>query len=55
MPSLFRCGCKNTRKKYFDGINKITNNPNRAITYQDKTQNLKTWGFSDIEIEYETL
>jgi hypothetical protein len=38
-----------------DGVNKKTNDPYRAIVYQNQTQNLATWGFSDIEIEYEIL
>jgi len=38
-----------------DGINKKANDQYRAIIYQDKTQNLDTWGFSDIEIEYEII
>jgi len=27
----------------------------RAITFQHHTQNKDTWGFSDIDIEYEIL
>lgn len=38
-----------------DGINKKANDIHRAITFQEKTENPDTWGFSDIEIEYEIL
>jgi len=38
-----------------DGINKKANDLHRAITFQEKTENPDTWGFSDIEIEYEVL
>ena len=38
-----------------DGVNKKSNDIHRAVTFQDTTQNLDTWGFSDIEIEFETL
>jgi hypothetical protein len=38
-----------------DGINKKTNDPYRAIVHQEQTQNNDTWGFSNIEIEYETI
>ena len=36
-----------------DGVNKKGNDIQRAITFQEKTQNEDTWGFSDIDIEYE--
>jgi len=38
-----------------DGINKKGNDINQAITFQQETKNPDTWGFSDIEIEFETL
>ena len=38
-----------------DGVNKKSNNPYRAVATQELTLNPKTWGFSDIDIEYETL
>ena len=38
-----------------DGVNKKGNDIHRAITYQQKTTNPDTWGFTDIEIEYETF
>jgi hypothetical protein len=40
---------------FLDGINKKANDFYRAIIHQEKTTNPDTWGFSDIEIEYETL
>ena len=38
-----------------DGVNKKTNNPYRAVTSQEHTLNPDTWGFSDVEIEFEVL
>lgn len=38
-----------------DGINKKKNDLNQAVTLQQKTNNFDTWGFSDIDIEIETL
>lgn len=40
---------------FMTGLNKKTNDMNRAVTFQHHTQNKDTWGFSDIEIEYEIL
>jgi hypothetical protein len=40
---------------FAEGINKKANDINRAVTFQEQTQNSSTWGFSDIDIEYETL
>jgi hypothetical protein len=40
---------------FADGINKKANDLHRAITFQELTENLDTWGFSDIEIEFEVL
>ena len=37
------------------GTNKKANDHYRAIIGQEKTENGKNWGFSDIEIEYETF
>lgn len=37
------------------GLNRIANDPYRAILNQTKTNNPETWGFSDIEIEYEVF
>jgi hypothetical protein len=38
-----------------DGVNKKANDQYRAIIYQEKTENQDTWGFSDIEIEFEIV
>lgn len=38
-----------------DGINKKSNDPHRAITNQIQTLNSETWGFSNIDIEYEVV
>ena len=40
---------------FAEGINKKANDIHRAITFQEKTENLPNWGFSDIDIEFETL
>ena len=38
-----------------DGENKVTNSPVDAIQQQITTQNLDSWGFSNLEVEYETI
>jgi hypothetical protein len=38
-----------------DGVNKKANDLHRAVTFQEQTENPNTWGFSDIEIEFEIL
>lgn len=38
-----------------DGINKKTNDPYRAITYQTLTENAESWGFGDTDVEFEIL
>lgn len=40
---------------FLDGINKKTNDMYRAVVDQETTENQDTWGFSQVEIEYETL
>jgi len=40
---------------FAEGINKKANDNHRAVTFQEKTENLDTWGFSDIEIEHEII
>ena len=40
---------------FLTGVNRKANDMYRAIVNQYKTQNTDTWGFSDIEIEYEKL
>lgn len=38
-----------------DGVNKKSNDINRAVTNQRETTNPPTWGFSQIDIEFETF
>jgi len=38
-----------------DGVNKVGNDIYRAIVNQNQTENLDTWGFSTVEIEYEVI
>ena len=52
-PALFHIEHGKGGGGFLDGINKKTNDPYRAIVHQNQTQNQDTWGFSDIEIEYE--
>jgi hypothetical protein len=40
---------------FAEGINKTANDIHRAVTFQEKTENLFNWGFSSIDIEFETL
>ena len=40
---------------FAEGINKKANDIHQAVTFQEQTKNPITWGFSNIEIEYETL
>lgn len=54
-PALFHIEHGKGGGGFLDGINKVTNNPHRAILNQNKTQNSEEWGFSDIDIEYEVL
>lgn len=52
-PALFHIEHGRGGGGFLDGINKKTNNPYKAITYQKETSNLDSWGFGDVEIEYE--
>jgi len=54
-PALFHIEHGKGGGGFLDGINKKTNDPHRAIVNQFKTYNSDTWGFNDIEIEYETF
>ena len=38
-----------------DGVNKRSNDQYRAVIYQQKTENLDSWGFGDTEIEFEVF
>jgi hypothetical protein len=54
-PALFHINHGKGGGGFLDGINKRVNDMQRAIIYQHETQNPDTWGFSNIEVEYETL
>jgi hypothetical protein len=54
-PALFHINHGKGGGGFLDGINKKTNDHYRAITYQQKTMNLDSWGFGDTEIEYEVF
>jgi len=54
-PALFHIDHGKGGGGFLTGTNKRTNDPHRAITFQGKTQNVDTWGFSNIEIECEVL
>ena len=54
-PALFHINHGRGGGGFLDGVNKVTNDPMRAIILQGKTENDDTWGFSNIEIEYEIL
>jgi len=54
-PALFHINHGKGGGGFLDGINRKVNDMGRAITFQHHTQNEDTWGFSDIDIEYETL
>lgn len=54
-PALFHINHGKGGGGFLDGINKKVNDMYRAIVYQHETQNPETWGFSNIEVEYETL
>ena len=53
-PALFHIEHGRGGGGFLDGINKKTNDPYRAIVWQLETENTDTWGFSDIQIDYET-
>jgi hypothetical protein len=54
-PALFHIEHGRGGGGFLDGINKKTNDPYRAIVWQLETENPDTWGFSNIEIAYETF
>lgn len=54
-PALFHIDHGPGGAGFMTGINKKTNNMNRAVTTQHETWNDDTWGYSNIEIEYEVL
>jgi hypothetical protein len=52
-PALFHIEHGKGGGGFLDGINKVTNDPYRAIVYQKETQNTESWGFGNTEIEFE--
>jgi len=54
-PALFHIEHGKGGGGFLDGINKVTNDPYRAITYQKETENTELWGFGDTEIEFEVF
>lgn len=54
-PPLFHINHGRGGGGFLDGINKKTNDIQRAITNQTLTLNTTDWGFSNIDIEYETF
>jgi hypothetical protein len=52
-PALFHIEHGRGGGGFLDGVNKLTNNPYRAIVNQEKTQNTELWGFGGTEIEWE--
>jgi len=54
-PPIFHINHGKGGAGFLDGINRVANNLTDAITTQNKTQNLSTWGFSNNEVEYETI
>ena len=54
-PALFHIEHGRGGGGFLDGINRVTNNPQRAIIEQNKTRNLDSWGMIGLDLEYETL
>lgn len=54
-PALFHINHGKGGGGFLDGINRKVNDMGRAIIFQHHTQNKDTWGFSNIDIEYEVL
>jgi hypothetical protein len=52
-PALFHIEHGKGGGGFLDGINKVTNDPYRAMVYQKETQNSDSWGFGNTEIEFE--
>lgn len=52
-PALFHIHHGKGGGGFLDGINKKCNDRYRAIINQNKTQNHESWGFAEIDIEYE--
>jgi hypothetical protein len=54
-PALFHIEHGKGGGGFLDGVNKITNNPYRAITHQKETENGESWGCGNYEIEFEVF
>ena len=54
-PALFHINHGRGGGGFLDGINRVTNNPQRAIIEQQKTRNLDSWGCIGIDFEYEII
>lgn len=54
-PALFHINHGKGGGGFMDGINKKVNDMGRAVIFQHHTQNSSDWGFSNIEIEYESV
>ena len=54
-PALFHIEHGRGGGGFLDGINKVTNDPYRAIVYQKETENTESWGFGNTEIEFEVF
>lgn len=54
-PALFHIEHGKGGGGFMDGINRKTNDMGRAVIFQHHTENKDTWGFSDIDVEYEVL
>ena len=52
-PALFHIEHGKGGGGFLDGINKLVNDPYRAIVNQGKTLNTKSWGFGNTDIEFE--
>ena len=54
-PALFHIEHGKGGGGFLDGINRVTNNPQRAIIEQNKTRNLDSWGAIAIDLDYEVF
>jgi hypothetical protein len=52
-PALFHIEHGKGGGGFLDGINKLVNDPYRAIVNQEKTLNTESWGFGNTDIEFE--
>jgi hypothetical protein len=54
-PALFHIEHGKGGGGFLDGINKLVNDPYRAIMNQEKTLNTESWGFDNTDIEFEVF